>query len=149
MRIPIWLYRLGFNLFPAFRSTGAWITDIAADFSYLRLKLPLNWRTKNIVGTTFGGSMFAATDPMYMTLLRERLGDDYTVWDKAGEIRFRKPGESTLYAEFHVGDDVIAEIRDALDPGESLDRDFSVDLVDDSGVVHAEVTKTLYVRRDE
>lgn len=149
MRIPTWLYRLGFNLFPAFRSTGAWITDIADDWSYLRLKLPLTWRTKNIVGTMFGGSMFAATDPIYMVLLRNRLGDDYTVWDKAGEIRFRKPGEDTLYAEFHVTDEVVAEIESALDPGASLDRDFSVDLVDADSVVHAEVTKTIYIRHDE
>lgn len=149
MRLPTWLYRLGFNLFPAFRSTGAWITDIADDWSYLRLRLPLTWRTKNIVGTTFGGSMFAAVDPMFMTLLRNRLGDDYTVWDRAGEIEFLKPGESTLYAECRMPDDAVAEIRAELDPGESLHRDFHVDLVDDDGVVHAAVTKTLYVRRDE
>lgn len=149
MRIPIWLYRLGFNLFPAVRSTGVWITDIAEDFSYLRLKLPLTWRTKNIVGTTFGGSMFAGTDPMYMVMLRKRLGYEYTVWDKAAEIRFRKPGEETLYAEFHVPDETVAEIESALDPGESMDLEMDVDLVDSDGVVHAEITRTLYIRQDE
>lgn len=148
MRIPTWAYRLGFNLFPAYRSTGAWITDLAADFSYMRIKLPLKWRTKNIVGTMFGGSMFAAADPIYMVMLRERLGDDYTVWDKAGSIRFKRPGEDTLYAEFHLPDDEVIAIESELDPGESVDREFSVDLVDDEGVVHAEVTKTIYIERD-
>lgn len=149
MRIPIWLYRLGFNLFPAFRATGAWITDIADDWTSLRLRLPLTWRTKNVVGTTFGGSMFAAVDPMFMTLLRNQLGDDFTVWDRAGEIEFRKPGRDTLYAECRVPKATADEIATSLDPGDSLDRDFHVDLVDADGVVHASVTKTVYVRRDE
>lgn len=149
MDLPIWLYRLGFNLFPALRSTGAWVTDIAEDFSYMRVKLPLTWRTKNVVGTMFGGTMFAGTDPMYMVMLRKRLGDAYTVWDKAAEIRFRKPGEGTLYAEFEVSDAVVREIETSLAPGESLDRAFDLELVDDAGAVHAEITRTLYIRRDE
>ena len=43
--------RWGFNLFPAFRGTGGRITYIAGDFREARVRLPLNWRTRNYVGT--------------------------------------------------------------------------------------------------
>jgi hypothetical protein len=55
--------RWGFNLFPAFRGTGARVTYIAEDFREMRVKLPLNWRTRNYVGTIFSGSLYGAVDP--------------------------------------------------------------------------------------
>src|SRR6478672_12885386 len=92
--------RWGFNLIPAFRGTGARVQYIAADFHEARVALPLNWRTRNYVGSTFGGSLYGAVDPMYMILLIKILGPAYTVWDKAATIRFVKPGRGRLYARF-------------------------------------------------
>src|SRR2546422_8429965 len=57
-----------------------------------RSRLPLSWRTRNYVGTIFGGSMYGAVDPVYMVMLIKLLGPGYTVWDKAAAIRFRRPG---------------------------------------------------------
>jgi len=142
------LIRLAISHFPAYWMTGGRIVELATDWSHARVALPLKWRTKNIVGTTFGGSIYGAVDPIYMILLRRRLGDAFTVWDKAASIRFRRPGESTLYADFEVGDEEVRSIQGSLAVGESTDRVYEVELVDAEGVVHAEVEKTLYVRRD-
>lgn len=141
-------WKLRFRLYPAYRGTGGRITHIEPDWSRVEVRLPLNWRTRNYVGTIFGGSMYGAVDPIYMLMLIRRLGEDYTVWDKAAEIRFLQPGEETLYATFELPDDEIRDIRASLSPGESLDREYAVELVNDAGDVHAEVDKTLYVRRD-
>jgi hypothetical protein len=84
-----------------------------------------------------------------MLMCIRTLGDDFTVWDKSAEIRFREPGESTLHARFELPEAETDAIREALAPGESTDRVYEVELVDEDGVVHAEVEKTLYVRRDE
>jgi len=35
---------------------------------------------ENYVGTIFGGSMYAAVDPVYMLMLIMNLGKDYIVW---------------------------------------------------------------------
>lgn len=148
-RLKVRLWRFGFNLFPAYRGTGGRVSHIAPDWSRVEVRLPLSLRTRNYVGTIFGGSMYGCVDPIYMLMLIKRLGDDYTVWDKAAEIRFKKPGEETLYATMELPDAEVREIRESLEPGESVDREYSVELVDDDGVVHAEVDKTLYVRRDE
>ncbi len=138
--------RMVFNQWPCIRGTGARVSYIAPDWSELRVKLPLNWRTRNYVGTIFGGSLYASVDPFLMLMLIERLGRDYVVWDKAATIRFRKPGTSTLTATFSIDDDEVADIRTAVDSaGGTLDRTWQVDLVDADGVVHASVEKVLYI----
>lgn len=141
------LLRLGFNFFPALRRTGGRLTYIAPDEGEVCLKLPLNWTTRNYVGTLFGGSMYAAVDPIYMVMLTRRLGPGYLVWDKAASIEFKKPGRSTLYARFVVGDDELAAIKAELVTQRSVLRHYAVDLVDDEGVVHATIKKTLYIRK--
>lgn len=135
------------NLFPAYRGTGARVTYIAADFREVRVRLPLSWRTRNLVGTIFGGSLYGAADPIFMIMLMRLLGSDYIVWDKVATIRFRKPGRTTLHATFIIDDAELDAIRAATAGGESVDRTYRVDLVDDKGVVHASVEKVIYVRR--
>jgi len=147
-RLRATLVRLGISYHPTYWTTGGRVVELAPDFTHARVALPLNLRTRNVVGTTFGGSLYGAVDPIYMLLLRQRLGGDYTVWDKAARIRFKRPGRSTLYADFSVPDEEFRAIRESLDVGESTDRVYAIELVDDEGVVHAEVEKTLYVRRD-
>jgi len=141
------LRRWGFNVFPAYRGTGARITYIAADWREVRIKLPLNWRTRNYVGTIYGGSMYAAVDPIYMIMLIQILGPEYVVWDKAASIRFRKPGKRTLTARFVIDEAETEAIKAALAGEKSIDRVYQVDLADRDGVVHASVEKTIYIRR--
>lgn len=141
------LVRWKFNLFPAYRGTGARVTYIAADFREVRIRLPLSWRTRNVVGTIFGGSLYGAVDPMFMIMLIRILGPDYIVWDKLATIRFRKPGRTTLYATFSLDGAEIEAIRAATASGQSVDRTYHVDLVDEAGVVHAAVEKVIYVKK--
>src|SRR5512145_941822 len=94
--------RFGFNLFPAYRGTGGRVTYIAHDWREVRVEIPLSRRTRNYVGTIFGGSMYGAVDPIYMLMLIRCLGADYVVWDKAATIRFLRPGRSTLRANFEL-----------------------------------------------
>lgn len=141
--------RWKFNFFPAYRGTGGRVEYIADDFSEVRIRLPLNWRTRNYVGTIFGGSMYGAVDPMYMVMLIRMLGRDYVVWDKAAKIRFRRPGKTTLFAKFVIGPEELEAIKTELKDRKSLERIYQVDLVDKDGKVHAEVEKTIYIARKD
>lgn len=141
------LFRYGFNLFPAYRGTGGRVRYIANDWQRVRVKLPLNWRTRNYVGTTFGGSIYGAIDPIYMLMLMNILGDGYVVWDKAATVRFRKPGKTALFAEFVLSDDEIDEIKSLAGSAKSIDRVYLVELKDADGVVHATIEKTIYISK--
>ncbi len=139
--------RWGFNVFPAWRGTGARVTYIASDWREVHVSLPLSWRTRNYVGTIFGGSLYGAADPLYMIMLIHALGKDYTVWDKAATIRFLKPGRATLFARFLLDEAELETIRRQLETARSIDRVYDVELADASGVVHATVEKTIYIRK--
>ena len=141
------LRRWAFNSFPAYWGTGAHLTYLARDWSEIRVKLPLSWRTRNYVGTIFGGSMYGAVDPFYMVMLIELLGPDYVVWDKSATIQFKKPGRKPLYAHFKIDAQEVDFIKAELAQHPSLERTYSVDLTDSEGVIHASVTKTIYFRR--
>ncbi len=143
------LLRWKLNLFPAYVGTGARVTYIAGDFHEIHVKLPLTWRTRNYVGTIFGGSMYAAVDPVYMLMLIEILGRDYVVWDKAATIRFKHPGRSTLHAKFLLTTDEVGRIKTELIDRKSLESIYQVELIDAAGKVHARVEKTIYIARHE
>jgi acyl-coenzyme A thioesterase PaaI-like protein len=115
----------------------------------VRLELPLSWRTRNYVGTIFGGSIYAAVDPIYMLMLIHRLGPEFIVWDKAASVEFKKPGRETLHARFLIGDDELAAIRMALESQRSVNRNYVVELKDGPGAVCARVEKLIYIRRRE
>jgi acyl-coenzyme A thioesterase PaaI-like protein len=136
-----------FYVFACYRGTGGRLTYIAPDWREVRLEIPLSWRTRNYVGTIFGGSLYGAVDPFYMLMLIKRLGPEYIVWDKAATIQFKKPGRETLRARFVVSDEELAAIRAALETQRSVDRTYSVDLVDSAGTVCATVEKVIYIRR--
>ena len=138
-----------FYVFGCYRGTGGRLKYIAEDWSEVRLELPLSWRTRNYVGTIFGGSIYGAVDPIYMLMLIHRLGPEFIVWDKAASIEFKKPGRETLHARFVVGDDELAAVRTALATQRSIDRTYVLELMDGSGTVCARVEKLIYIRRRE
>ncbi len=140
------LRRWAFNWFPAYRGTGGRIEHIAADWSEVRVRLPLNWRTRNYVGTIYGGSMYGAVDPIYMIMLIHRLGPAYVVWDKAASIRFKRPGRSTLRAVFRISEEELDEVRAEVARDGRAERTYTVALKDGAGEVHAVCNKVLSIR---
>ena len=145
---PSWrarMVRLGFNFHPAFRGTGGRVVHVAKDLRHIRIRLALSWKTRNIVGSLYGGSLFAITDGAHPMMLMAALGDGYIVWDKAASIRYRKPGYSTLYADFVLSADEIDSIHAALRDRPELERTYLVELKDSHGVVHAVVERTVYI----
>jgi acyl-coenzyme A thioesterase PaaI-like protein len=139
------MVRMGFNFHPAFRGTGGRVIHVAQDLRHIRVRLPLNWKTKNIVGSLYGGSLFAITDGAHPMMLMAALGDGYIVWDKAASIRYRKPGFSALYADFVLSDGELADIRAQLATTPELERTFQVELKDSGGTVHTVVERTVYI----
>lgn len=139
--------RHGLNWWPCYRGTGARVTYIAADWREVRVTIPLSWRTRNYVRTIFGGSMFGGTDPLFMLMLIHALGEEYIVWDKAASIRFRRPGTQRLHAVFRIDEEELNTIRRLAAESRSVDRVYTVELVDTSGEVCAIVERTVYIRR--
>ena len=136
-----------FNLWPPFRGMGAKVMHIAADYSECEVELRMKLLNRNYVGTHFGGAMFAMADPFFMVLMMQRLGSGYIVWDKAGAIRFLKPGRGTLKAHFLVSSEMVEEARSKTAAGEKFEPTYAVELKDGEGAIVARVEKTLHIRK--
>jgi len=135
------------NLWPPFVGMGIRIQRIAPDMKAVDVEMKLRFWNANYVGTQFGGSLFAMTDPFYMLMLMANLGRDYIVWDKAATIRYRKPGKGTVRAEFRLSDGQIDDVREKLKTLPKYEPVFTVEVKDGAGVVIAEVEKVIHVRK--
>jgi acyl-coenzyme A thioesterase PaaI-like protein len=141
--------RRGVNLWPPFLGMGIRVQHIAPDMKSIDVEMKLRWWNANYVGTHFGGSLFAMTDPFYMLMLMANLGSDYIVWDKAASIRYRKPGKGTVRAEFRLTDAKLDDIREKLKTLPKYEPVFKVEVKDAGGTLIAEVEKMLHVKKKE
>ena len=144
--VPAGVLRWFANLWSPFFGAGIKITHISPDYRLIRVEMKLRWYNKNYVGTHFGGSMYAMTDPFYMMMLINNLGRDYIVWDKGAQIEFLKPGRGTLSVDFNLDEDQIQEIKQKADADGKYVFELPVEVQNDAGEVVARVSKTLYVR---
>ncbi|BES70481.1 hotdog fold domain-containing protein [Marinobacter nanhaiticus D15-8W] len=135
------------NVFGPYLGAGITVRHLAPDFSEAIVEMKLHWYNTNYVGTHFGGSLYSMTDPMYMLLLMNRLGNEYIVWDKAASIDFLKPGKGKVTAHFVLSDEVVENIKTQTANGDKVLPEWAVDVLDESGEIVARVHKTLYVRR--
>ena len=99
------------NLWPPFLFSGITVLEVSKEFRYAKVRLRKRSLTSNYVGTLFGGSLFAMTDPFFMIMAMKNLGKKYIVWDKRGEIEFVSPGKETVYATFHLTDEDLEDIK--------------------------------------
>jgi len=139
------LWRWGGNLFPAYHRSGARIHYVAPDFHEVQIRIASNWKTRNHMGITWGGSLYSALDPIYGVMLYKLLGRKFRVIDKSANIQFKKPGRETLFATFRIGHQELADIHTALRSNAKLERSYPIELVDGNGVVHVTCQKVLCV----
>lgn len=137
------------NEYAPYRGARIEVTHVAEDGSEIRVRMPLVEENTNVVGTHFGGSLYAMVDPHLMILLMRRLGPEYVVWDRAAEITFRRPGTGTVRATVRLTDEMVEEIRKATRGGEKCLPRWTIDVTDDADEVVATVRKTLYVRKKD
>jgi len=135
------------NWFPAYWGSGAKVTYVSSDFHDVCIKLPCNWRTKNHMGITWGGSLYAALDPIYGVMLYKLLGQQFRVIDSEAEIKFIKPGTETLYAHFHISKTKMHEIRKQLANHNKERMHLQVNLKDKQGMIHATCNKHIHINR--
>jgi len=136
-----------FNLWPTFRFAGVRVRAIATDFTAATVELRLGLLNRNYVGTAFGGTLYAMTDPFYMLLMMRQLGPGYVVWDRAGAVRYLAPGKGVITAKFVLPADEVARVRGLLGDSGKLDQSYTVDLHDAANQLIAQVEKTLYIRK--
>ncbi|MBU0782637.1 MAG: DUF4442 domain-containing protein [Gammaproteobacteria bacterium] len=134
------------NMYSPLRGAGIKVHQVSPSFDRIEVHLPLTRKNKNVMGTQFGGSLYAMADPFYMLMLIRRLGHKYVVWDQGSNIQFIAPGTSLVKGVYQVDDQTLDEIKRKAASGEKVLHTFEADITHEDGSVVARVTKVLYIR---
>lgn len=126
------------------RSCGK-IIFVSEDLHIVKIKIPLSYKNKNYVGSIFGGSLFSATDPIYMIQLMQILGKEYVVWDKKTDIKFKRPAYENAFATFEFTNLEIEEIITKVQEENEIDFTKILHITDKNGTIFTELDKTLYI----
>lgn len=143
------LFRVMFNLSPMYRRSCGRITFVSEDIHIVKIKIPLSYKNRNYVGSMFGGSLFSATDPIYMIQLMQILGKDYVVWDKATEIKFKRPAYKNAFAVFEFSAEEIEEIKHKVTEENEVNHTKKLFITNNENVVFTELDKVLYISSKE
>ena len=139
------IFKVLFNISPMYKRSCGKIIFASEDLHVVKIKIPLSYRNKNYVGSIFGGSLFAATDPIYMIQLMQILGKEYVVWDKKTEIRFKRPAYENAFATFEFTSSEIEEIKQKVQAENEIDYSKILHIIDKNGTIFTELDKTLYI----
>lgn len=139
--------RFVLNLYPPYLGAGIKVTHIGADWREIHVAMKLRWYNRNMVGTHFGGSLYAMAEPHPMLMLLQLLGKDYVVWDKSTSIEFVAPGRGTVRSVIKITDQELQAIKANTADGNSYLPEFNLQIVDEDDRIVARLNKTVYVRK--
>ncbi|MFN2146545.1 MAG: DUF4442 domain-containing protein [Anaerolineales bacterium] len=137
------------NLYPPYLGAGIKVEHIREDWKETRVSMSIRWYNRNIVGTHFGGSLYALIDPHLMLMLMQLLGEDYIVWDKAASIEFIKASKKKVSAVIQVSDEVIEEIRQKTANGNKYLPTFTIEIRDEEDELVALAEKVIYIKKKD
>ncbi|BBN82502.1 hypothetical protein PA25_24870 [Pseudoalteromonas sp. A25] len=139
------LWRWGANLFPAYRRSGGKVTFVAANFQEVHVSIKNTWRTKNHLGLTWGGSIYAAVDPIFGVMLHKLLGNQWYVVDSQATIHFLKGLKTHANAQFVITNHELLKIKQSLAQSNKAEHEFIVNIIA-NGQVHVKCTKKVAIR---
>jgi acyl-coenzyme A thioesterase PaaI-like protein len=137
------------NIYPPYLGAGIKVDHISDDWKELRVSMALRWFNRNVVGTHFGGSLYALIDPHVMLLLMQLLGKEYIVWDKAASIKFIKASKKDVSAVIRISDEIIEEIKQKTENGQKYLPTFSIEIRDEYNELIATAEKVIYVKKKD
>ncbi|PKH51637.1 DUF4442 domain-containing protein [Tenacibaculum sp. Bg11-29] len=140
------IFKYGFNISPMYRRSTGKIIKVSDDLLNVKVKISISYKNKNYVGSIFGGSLFSATDPIFMIQLMNVLGNDYVVWDKSASIKFKRPAKENSYVDFIFTKDEIQKIKERVVREKEIDLIKNIKITNkEASTVYAEVSKTIYI----
>ncbi|WDF69972.1 YiiD C-terminal domain-containing protein [Sphingobacterium oryzagri] len=127
-----------------------WIKRIHPDFRQIDIKVNKSLLNKNINGTIFGGTIFAAVDPIHTILLdqifrREGITKMVT-WLKSAKIEYLKPAAKSLHFSIRITEDDVQSALQEVKAAGKVVKTFEISIYDRTGLLCARSTNEIYIR---
>ena len=135
-----------FKYWPPYLASGISVKEFDLDEGYVVSQMKLSPWNANFFGTMFGGSLYSMCDPFYVFILAHQLGRDYYIWDIESNIKFLKATKKKVFARFEVTKSELLEIKSKADSGEKVHQVFETRIVDEEGVIIADLKKVIYIK---
>jgi acyl-coenzyme A thioesterase PaaI-like protein len=126
-----------------------WIVKFDKGFRGVEVRIRKSIWNRNYNDSIFGGTIFAAADPFYPVLFHQILshkGYKIKAWAKSSEIKFLKPGATSLSFKVHLEQSEIIEAEEILNTLGKYTRTYPVNIYDKNGVLVATVMNEIYMR---
>jgi acyl-coenzyme A thioesterase PaaI-like protein len=137
------------SLYPTLLFSRIRITRVGPGFRSCTVRIARSLITRNLNGTTFGGTIFSAADPFYAVMYWQifaRRGIRVQTWLKSARIEYLKPAATALTLDFVLTDEDIARAARQLEREGRYIRSHSVEAVDRHGRTCAVIETEVYLR---
>ncbi len=141
--------KLLLNHYPPFWFQRIKVTDVDPDYRWLKVRMKKSLLTRNLNGSAFGGSIYAAADPWFPILYWQALArKEFALecWLKSAYADYKKPGRSDLHLHFQISDDDLDHAIDHLQRFGRAVKKNTVEVIDKDGDVCATVECVSYLR---
>ena len=133
------------ELYPPFRPMRIKVLQIDDNWRRVRVRRPLNERSRNPGGVMFGGWQAALADPI-AALACARIFPGYSVWTRAMTISFDHGGNSDLEMRFSLTPEQEADIRIELERDGRSTPSFEYGYYREDGVRCTVIRNTVAIR---
>ena len=135
--------------FPPYLLSRTWVEAVGDDFLSCRLRVKRTRLSRNLNGTTFGGTLYAAGDPIFAVLLWQALahrGVAAEAWTRSAHVLFARPARTDLVYDFALTESDVEDAFAAMRADGRFERSFFVDGVDANGETCVRVDTTIVLR---
>jgi len=138
------------RLYPPLFFQRIWVKKVHSDFKRMDVRIVKSWLNGNHNNSIFGGTLFAAADPMHAVLLAQicyRRGITKIVsWTKSTKIEYLKPARKSVEFSVQLLDHEIEEVLEQVNKYGKSVRTFEVDILDRDGLCCARSQNEIYIR---
>ena len=133
------------ELYPPFIPMRIKVLEITEQWRTVRIRLPLNARSRNPGGVMFGGYQAALADPI-AALACARIFPGFSVWTRSMTISFDHGGNSDLEMRFSLTPEQEKDIRMQLETKGRATPTFEYGYVRSDGVRCTVIRNTVAIR---
>lgn len=138
------------NLFPPFSLQGIRVRSVGPDFRSCTVAVRRSLLSRNLHGSTFGGTLFAAADPIYPVLLWQSLlrrNLEVEAWLESASIEYAAPARGTVLMHFEIESTLLDAAEQALLATNRFSHSFNIRGVDEQGTLCVAIESKVYLRR--
>ena len=139
-------------LYPPMLLNRVKVEHISEDFGSCRMRIRRSLLTRNINGTTFGGTISSAADPVHAILLWQTLAHRdllTTAWTRGVRTEFLAPATTDLQLHFRVSAEEQAAAVEAVRTSGKYTGSFRTEALDAAGRTCASIETSVTLKRVE